>query len=616
MLLAVPRVIGDGETNNRNGSFGYEWCCVKWIWAQLFWKIVGLYAVLSLLALVGLLVALNAGQSTKAAAQQALEIQHRLRMIRDELSVGKDPEFVLASWRQTLQRDGQRLWLLDKDCRSLTISDLELPAEITLQSVVQSAVRSGASMRRIRIHSDDPEVLAFGLDASLDKADLQVLLMVIEPEALHGHYASVKSAATRAAIFTWIIGILCVAFVAAGIVQPLQAMSLNLDQSIEKTQREDMLLSISDRHDELGKVATSLHRLEEESEERMGKLELAEREARSSSDLLSAVLDSMVEGVVAIDREQRIVFLNTGARRLLGISKVIGIGHRLYEAVRVPAFLDTVQDALRSKKIETLEFRKSREHAHLVLVVIPILKGPHAGAVAVVRDVSEMRQLEAMRRDFVSGVSHELKTPLTVIQACTDTLLGGALSDPAAAERFLKQIEEQSERLLQLILGMLQLARVESGQQLLHIEPVDAVTIADDVLRGFRTIADSKSVQLFLKGADEMTVIADDQALQTIISNLVDNALKHTNAGGSVTVELIADQSSPSILVRDDGAGIPEEFLGRIFERFYRVDRDRSRERGGTGLGLAIVKHLCQALGATVSVKSSLGRGSEFRVQF
>ena len=179
-----------------------------------------------------------------------------------------------------------------------------------------------------------------------------------------------------------------------------------------------------------------------------------------------------------------------------------------------------------------------------------------------------------------------------------------------------KQIEEQSERLLQLILGMLQLARVESGQQVLHIEPVDVVTVADDVLRGFRTVADTKSVQLFLTGTNDMTIIADDQALQTIISNLVDNALKHTKAGGGVTVELIADQFSKAIVVRDTGTGIRQELLGRIFERFYRVDRDRSRERGGSGLGLAIVKHLCQALGATVSVKSEFGHGSEFRVQF
>jgi len=589
---------------------------VKWIRSQLFWKIVGLYVLLSLLALIGLLVALHAGQSAEAVAQQTQEVEHRLRVIRDELQIGKDPQIVITSWQRTFHRDSLRLWLVDKECKALTIGEDELPSEITLQSVIQSAIRFGKSSKRIRLGASSTEMLAFGLDASADAENVRVLLTVLSPNELLGKHPSITSAAARAAIFTWIIGVICAAFVAVGIVEPLRSMSVNLDQAIERPQREDMLLSISDRHDELGQVATSLHRLEGELQVQITGLQQAERVARSSSDLLSAVLDSMEEGVVAIDREQRIVFLNAGARRLLGISKVIGIGHRLYEAIRVPAFLDTVQDALKSKKIETTEYRKTREHPSLVLVVIPILNGPHAGAVAVVRDVSEIRRLEAMRRDFVSGVSHELKTPLTVIQACTDTLLAGAMSDPVASERFLKQIEEQSERLLQLILEMLQLARVESGQQILHIEPVDVVTIADDVLRGFRTVAATKSLKLELSGIDQMLIETDDQAVQTIVSNLVDNALKHTDTGGSITVELKIENSVPTIIVRDTGTGIPEELLGRIFERFYRVDRGRSRERGGSGLGLAIVKHLCHALGATVSVKSVMGRGSEFRVQF
>lgn len=587
-----------------------------WMNSWLFWKTVGLYALLSLLALTGLLVALNTRLSSQAAVHQQAEILQTLQAIRLELNDNVDPQSVISLWRKMLLHNGQQIWLVDENCRTLTSVSDEPPAEITLQSVVQSALTTGQSMRRVRISSSSPEVIAFAMDATLGNDKPRVLLTTIGPEALVSEYAAITNGAMRAAIFTWLIGIICVALVAAGIVSPLQVMSLNLDDATDRTLREDMLLSISDRHDELGRVASSLHHLEEERQERIDRLQLAEREARSSADLLSAVLDSMVEGVVAIDVEQRIVFVNRGARRLLGISSVIGVGHRLYEAVRVTPFLDTVNEALTARTMQTLEYRTAREHSTLVLVVIPILKEPHAGAVAVVRDVSEMRRLEAMRRDFVSGVSHELKTPLTVIQACTDTLLGGAMSDPSAAERFLKQIEEQSERLLQLILGMLQLARVESGQQVLHFEPVDVRTVAEDVLRGFQTVAEAKSVQLILAGDDELTVIADDQAIQTILSNLLDNALKHTNAGGSVTLELTSHESSPSILVRDTGSGIPEHLQDRIFERFYRVDRDRSRERGGTGLGLAIVKHLCQALGASVSVKSELGKGSEFRVMF
>jgi two-component system phosphate regulon sensor histidine kinase PhoR len=251
-----------------------------------------------------------------------------------------------------------------------------------------------------------------------------------------------------------------------------------------------------------------------------------------------------------------------------------------------------------------------------LLTVIPILRGPHAGAVIVVRDVSEVRQLEAMRRDFVSGVSHELKTPLTVIQACTETLLNGALEDGEVARRFLGQIDEQAERLLQLILAMLQLARVESGSEILHVEELDLSDLAGDVVDAFRAVAENRGVQLMQQGAVSLAARADEQAVRTILSNLVDNAIKHTPAGGQVVVDLRSSADGPTLVVRDTGSGIPEELLGRIFERFYRVEKDRSRERGGSGLGLAIVKHLCQALQAILTVRSRLGEGSEFTVRF
>jgi two-component system phosphate regulon sensor histidine kinase PhoR len=467
---------------------------------------------------------------------------------------------------------------------------------------------------------DQPEQDAFGCvihDANDAEGKAEQILLAMTP-VLSGYQAvsPVLSAATKTALYCWLIGILCMAFIVAGIVGPLQSMSQNLNQTTDRTQREDMLLTISDRDDELGQVANSLHEMEEERQGQISKLQLTERVARSSADLLTTVLDSMVEGVIAVDRESRIVFMNQGARQLLAVSQVIGAGHRLYEAVRVPAFLDAMSDALGTGEVQTLEYRPSREQIDLVLMAIPISSGPHAGAVAVVRDISETRRLEAMRRDFVSGVSHELKTPLTVIQACTDTLLNGALSDTDAALRFLKQIDEQSERLLQLILSMLQLARVESGQQVLHLENLDARRIADDIVGSFGAVADSRSVQLLIQGPEVMALHTDRPALRTILTNLIDNALKHTHAKGTVIVELSSDVNGDCICVRDTGIGIPEDLLGRIFERFYRVEKDRSRVRGGSGLGLAIVKHLCEAIGATISVRSELGRGSEFRIQF
>jgi len=590
---------------------------VSWIRSRLFWKITGLYTLLSAIALTGLLLTLGSQLERQSLNRQQAVLQQSTIAIRDELENGATPDAVIALWKTRLAITGTTLWLLDGQLNSLIASVASPERDITIQSVVQRTLKDGKSAVRIRIGNDKLEYLVFGQAVAIPASKSSaVLLALARPAAVREEVAPIHSAALRTAIFTWLIGIICMAFVTAGIVSPLQSMSLNLHQSIDPNLREDMLLTISDRHDELGQVANSLQNLEEERQDQISRLQNTERMARSSADLLTTVLDSMIEGVIAIDLEQRIAFLNAGARNLLAVSHAIGTGHRLYEAVRVPAFLETVADAISSRQMQTLEYRTSREQTDLVLVAIPIMKGPHAGAVVVVRDVSEIRRLEAMRRDFVSGVSHELKTPLTVIQACTDTLLGGALADPAAAERFLKQIEEQSERLLQLILGMLQLARVESGQQILNIESVDALTVVEDIVRSFRTVADSRSVRLIHTGADELVLNTDPQALRTILSNLVDNALKHTNAGGSVIVEVLADSLSPAIIVRDTGTGIPEELLGRIFERFYRVERDRSRERGGSGLGLAIVKHLCQAISATISVKSEVGRGSEFRVQF
>ena len=577
---------------------------------------MGLYALLSLFALIGLLVTLNSRQTSQASLQHQQDVLGTLRSIRSEIAEVDDPQELVSVWQQSLLRSRQQLWLMDANGQLLTQPCGNPPSGAALQSLLKSSLEFGQSLQHVRFEENAAEVLAAAINASTSSEQNRVLLLVTDSDSAQASSSAIVSAVSRAAVFTWLLGVLCAAFVAAGLVSPLQAMSRNLDGSLDRKQRHDMLLRISDRRDELGEVAVALYQLEEEHRQTVADLQQTEREARSSVELLSTVLDSMIEGVVAIDGEQRIVFLNAGARRLLGMSDVIDPGHRLYEAVRVPAFLDTVAETLASGQIQTLEYRTARDHSDLILVVIPILKGPHAGAVAVVRDISEMRLLEAMRRDFVSGVSHELKTPLTVIQACTDTLLGGALCDPAAATRFLKQIEEQSERLLQLILGMLQLARVESGQHVLHIEPVPVHLLADDVIRSFRTVADTRSIRLSLAGAEELTVTSDEQALHTILSNLIDNALKHTPSGGSITVELFADPKTSGFVVRDTGAGIPEEFLDRIFERFYRVDRDRSRERGGTGLGQAIVKHLCQAIGASISVKSQLGKGSQFSVNF
>ena len=277
------------------------------------------------------------------------------------------------------------------------------------------------------------------------------------------------------------------------------------------------------------------------------------------------------------------------------------------------AFHETVRESVQQRIQANLEFRLARGNTQIALSASPI---PTGGAVLVLDDVTEVRRLETMRRDFVSGVSHELKTPLTVIQACTETLLDGAIEDHSAARQFLQQIEEQSERLLQLILGMLQLARLESGEQVFQQEPVDLAETARQILTAMKPVAEGKQIRISQTGESELFVLADFQAVRTIVGNLVDNALKYTPEGGMVEIAVASDEHAASLKVVDNGVGIPLKEQARVFERFYRVERDRNRERGGTGLGLAIVKHLCHAMHAEIVLDSDIGQGCTITMRF
>jgi two-component system phosphate regulon sensor histidine kinase PhoR len=254
---------------------------------------------------------------------------------------------------------------------------------------------------------------------------------------------------------------------------------------------------------------------------------------------------------------------------------------------------------------------------HLSVRGNPLPGTAPTGAVFVFHDVTELRRLERMRQDFVANASHELKTPLASIKAYTETLMDWALYDETVNARFLKRIDEQAERLNQLILDLLSLARIESGQEAFKHGPLFLVPVLESCVESHRGRAESKNLSLtFLSGSlqEDSMVLADEEAIRQIVDNLVDNAIKYTPEGGSVCVTCYSDQNMASVEVADSGIGIPRAELSRIFERFYRVDKARSRELGGTGLGLSIVKHLMQSIGGQIDVTSRVGSGSKFTI--
>jgi len=334
-----------------------------------------------------------------------------------------------------------------------------------------------------------------------------------------------------------------------------------------------------------------------------------------NSPLLATVLETMIEGVMVVDAREHLVYANPAARMLLEIPDRAGPSRPLLEAVRSPGIESAMQGAMTTGRTHRTEFDLPRKEKTVAITASPMVGGKSAGVVLVLQDVTDLRRLERMRREFVSNVSHELKTPLTHIQAYADTLVDGAIDDPEHSRKFLERIIEQAERLQALIVDLLQLARIESEDGAVDVLPVSITQTAERCVEEHQAAAVSSGVTLRVQCRDEPIVLADSTGLMQILDNLVDNALKYTPSGGSVAVTVYSEPGWGVIEVNDTGIGIARDEQLRVFERFYRVDRARTRAVGGTGLGLAIVKHLVQMYQGRVELNSELGRGSRFLVR-
>jgi two-component system phosphate regulon sensor histidine kinase PhoR len=340
---------------------------------------------------------------------------------------------------------------------------------------------------------------------------------------------------------------------------------------------------------------------------------------------LRVVLGAMAEAVIAVDSRRRLLLSNASADAMFGLD-ASSVGRLVPELIRSPQVQGAVEETLRLSHPDAFQGEVSlpfRDPAMrglprtLSVRGTPLQGSPAAGAVLVFHDVTDLRRLERMRQDFVANASHELKTPLASIKAYAETLIDWALHDDAVNRRYLERIDEQADRLNQLILDMLSLARLDSGQEFYEHRPIRLVPVLGNCLEGHRGRADAKSLSLSFdpRGVDaDALVVADEEAIRQIFDNLLDNAIKYTPESGSVRMTCSQGEGTVVVEVADTGIGIPRDEQPRIFERFYRVDKARSRELGGTGLGLAIVKHLVSSIRGQVGVVSRPGSGSRFTV--
>jgi two-component system phosphate regulon sensor histidine kinase PhoR len=345
----------------------------------------------------------------------------------------------------------------------------------------------------------------------------------------------------------------------------------------------------------------------------------SEAALRTERDRLLAVLGSMSEGVLVLDGQERVTLANPSVRNLLALPEINpGDGATLdnptlLDLNRLPALYALAEQALTGKRAAEEISIAGRQ---VLVRTAPLASAGPTSVVVVFNDMTDLRRLEAVRRDLVANVSHELRTPLTAIRGYAETLKDGGLADPERAAEFVAIIYRHAERLSRLLDDLLELSRLEAGARPMRKDVIGLGPVVSRALDLVRPKASSRQVSLSVEMTEEPELMGDSEALEQILVNLLDNAVKYTPKGGKVVLR--TERTKPDrwrIEVEDSGIGIEPSHLGRVFERFYRVDAGRSREMGGTGLGLAIVKHLSQAMGGRVGVSSELGHGSTFWVE-
>ena len=358
--------------------------------------------------------------------------------------------------------------------------------------------------------------------------------------------------------------------------------------------------------DEIGQLSRAFNELSQTLEEMFQTIH--DRENK-----LNAILTSMEDAVLAVDTNYRLILANRRMAEMINEDVSSLMGKDLAEAIQSYQLVEVVSDTLSTGKAIDTEVRLEPASPQVLADTSSPLEdetGKTIGVVIVLRDVTELRRLESMRREFVANVSHELRTPLTSIKGFVETILNGKTNDAALVERFLTIVNGETDRMISLINDLLDLTRIESRRQKLVFEEVNIKEIFDDTITILSSKAEQKEITVENR-LDDLIALGDSKLLRQVSINLVDNAIKYNKQGGHVWVDAVVNDGIAQISVSDTGFGIPSEHLERVFERFYRVDKGRSRQMGGTGLGLSIVKHIIERHKGRIWAESEYEQGTK-----
>lgn len=591
------------------------------VWSsRLFWKLFFTYAALALAATLAFVMIVSGGQQDRVIRQFKLRLQDSSALVRndviDRLSSRRSEE-LQSLVRRLGQEIETRITLVAMNGDVLADSKQSSLAAVAKMEnhknrleLIQAAKLGEGTSERTSPTLGVP-MLYVALRADVDGRPMGLIRTSLPMTDVREQVASMQILIWGVGLTVNLIVVLISYFVAAALVRPILTLTASAEAIASGEYHQQVYFH---SNDELGELATSFNRMSEQ-------LKTRETQLREGRQRLATVLEGMAEGVISLDDRQRIVLANVAAGKLLGFTPDDSQGRPLIEVIRNHKLHTALVESQASNESRRVEIELAEGENRALSIYATLVPGERRTRfILVIQDVTDLRRLESMRQEFVANVSHELKTPLSSIKAYAETLSAGAINDAENNLRFVHRIEDQAERLHQLILDLLSLARIESGQQAFDIGVIDVESLVLSCLAEHQGNAESKGIELLADGSgDDAKIRADEEGARQILNNLVNNALNYTEEGGKVTVGWRSEPNSAPgmaiLCVSDTGAGIAEQHLPRLFERFYRVDKARSRELGGTGLGLSIVKHLTQSFGGNVEVESELGAGTTFTVR-
>lgn len=565
----------------------------------------------SLLLILGAVLFLDA-LLTRYTAQRELRSAAADLAARAQILAGEMEDLApdqLAVWASTSRaRAGARLTVIAPDGKVLADSDQrpELMENHAGRPEVQAALAGRTGSARRYSETLDRELLYWALPVKVNRSPGYVLRLAIPAEHVESAVAEVRWRILEVSLAAALLA-LAAAFI----------LARSLNSRIQQLQRfaEGLVAARFDQElpvgpeDEIGALARSLNRMARQLRDMLERLRL-------EATRREAILSSMVEGVLAVNHELCVVFCNETFARAVRASYPVPERLPVLELVRDPALIEALAKVLVDNAPHQLRVQLAAAEGRTYQVhIAPLELAGGRGAIAVLHDITDLERLERVRRDFVANVSHELRTPLAAIQGYAETLLSGGLEDEQNRRRFVEIIKAHAARLNNIASDLLALSELESADAGPPPERVSVRDAVEAAVTAVESEAALRQVRIHRSVDTQLFVMANKIRLEQVLLNLVDNAVKFNRPGGEVWIDAARSEDGwVRISVTDNGIGIPSADLPRVFERFYRVDKARSRAAGGTGLGLSIVKHAVERMGGSVSAESQLGKGSKFTV--